>query len=131
MNAEVFFREMFHHIWQSHDISRIGDYYANNFEETIQSWDEQQQKPVELHMDYHYMVEQAALHKEHYHDTTLEIKKIVAGKDNHISVNFYSSSVDRKTEKMRYRYVCGIWRLNTEQKIDRVWAVVTPFYSPL
>ena len=127
MNAENFFREMFHNIWQSHDISRIGDYYASTFEETIQSWDEQQQKPVELRMDYQYMVEQAALHKAHYRDTTLDIQKIVPGEKNHISVNFYSSSVNRKTGKTRYRYVCGIWRLNTENKIDRVWAVVTPF----
>ena len=70
-------------------------------------WDEQQ-KPVELHMDYQYMVEQAALHKKHYRDTIIDIKKIVASENNHISVNFYSSSVDRETNKLRYRYVCGI-----------------------
>ena len=126
MNAETFFREMFHNIWQSHDISRIGDYYAQNFEESIQTWDEAQQRPVESGMDYLYMVEQAALHKENEKDTTLDIKKVVAGENQHISVNFYSSSVNRKTGKTRYRYVCGIWRLNAENKIDRVWAVVTP-----
>ncbi len=30
---------------------------------------------------------------------------------------------------MKHRCVCGIWRLNKENKIDRVWAVVTPYYS--
>lgn len=127
MNAEAFFREMFHNIWQSHDISRIGDYYAENFEESIQTWDEVQQKPVESHMDYSYMVEQAVLHQENEKDTTLNIKKAVIGENKHISINFYSSSVNRKTGKTRYRYVCGIWRLNAENKIDRVWAVVTPY----
>ena len=127
MNAESFFREMFHTIWQGYDISRIGDYYASNFEETIYTCNEQC-APDELHMDYQYMVEQAAFHKEHYRDTVLEIKKIVAGENNHISVNFYASSIERQTGKMRSRYVCGIWRLNSENKIDYVWAVVTPYF---
>ena len=128
MNAEIFFKDMFYNIWQSHDITRLPDFYAQNFEETIVCWDEQQ-KPVEMHMDYQYMIEQAALHKENYRDTVIDIKKIVGGENNHISVNFYSSSIDRKTNQLRYRYVSGIWRLNAENKIDRVWAVVTPFYE--
>ena len=128
MNAEKFFREMFHNIWQSHNISRLSDFYAKDFEETIGMTDEHQ-KPFEFHADYNYMFEQAQLHKDNYKDTTIDIKKIVAGADNHISVNFYSSSIERKTGELRYRYVCGIWHLNHENKIDRVWAVVTPFYS--
>ena len=127
MDAEKFFKEMFYNIWQSHDISRLSDFYAKDFEETIGMTNDNQE-PVELHMNYDYMVKQAKLHKENYRDTTIDIKKIVAGANNHISVNFYSSSIDRKTGVLRYRYVCGIWRLNAENKIDRVWAVVTPYY---
>jgi len=126
MNAENFFKEMFYNIWQSHDISRLDDFYAKDFQEIIAMTDDDH-KPFEVSMNYAYMVEQAQLHKDNYKDTTLDIKKAVATADNHIAVNFYSSAVNRETGILRYRYVCGIWRLNHENKIDRVWAVVTPY----
>ena len=51
MNAEKFFREMYHSIWQSHDLSKFDEFYAKNFEETINVSDENKQ-PIELMMNY-------------------------------------------------------------------------------
>ena len=127
MNVENLFKEMYHYIWQSHDLSKFDDFYAKDFEETINVSDENKQ-PLELVMHYDDLVKQASWQKENYKDTTIDIKKIVVGEGNYISVNFYSTSIERKTGKLRYRCVCGIWHLNRENKIDRVWAVVTPYY---
>jgi hypothetical protein len=128
MNAEKFFKEMYHYIWQSHDLSKFDDYYAKDFQETIDVSDANKQ-PLELRMNYDDLVKQAFWQKENYKDTTIVIKKIIVGEGNHISVNFYSTSIERKTGDLHHRCVCGIWRLNKENKIDRVWAVVTPYYS--
>lgn len=73
-------------------------------------------------------IKQAKWQAGKYRDTTLEIKKIVAS-DAHISVHFYSTSIVRATDKLRHHCVCGIWHLNEDGKIDRVWAVVTPLYK--
>ena len=127
MDVEKFFREMYRSIWQSKDLSKFDDFYAKDFIETISVSDENNQ-PIELKLNYEGLLEQAKKQKAEYRDTTIEIKKIVFSKDNHISVNFYSSSVDSKTGEKRHRWVCGIWHLNRENKIDRVWAVVTPHY---
>jgi hypothetical protein len=126
MNAEKFFKEMYYNIWQSHDLSKFDDFYTKDFAETISVSDENKQ-PLELKMNYDDLVKQATWQKENYKDTTIDIKKIVAS-DNYISVNFYSTSIDKKTGALRHRCVCGIWRLNKENKINRVWAVVTPYY---
>lgn len=127
MNAEKFFKEMYHYIWQSHDVNKFDDYYAKDFEETIGVSDDNKQ-PIELKMRYADLAKQTVWQKENYKDTTIDIKKIVASEGGYISVNFYSTSIERKTGELRHRCVCGIWRLNREHKIDRVWAVVTPYY---
>lgn len=127
MDAEKFFKEMYFFIWQSHGIERFDEFYAKDFEETISVTNDQKQ-PVDLHMDYHHLLEQARWQKEEYQDTTLEIKKVV-GSANYISVHFYSRSFHKRSGEWRHRCVCGIWRLNQERKIDRVWAVVTPYYA--
>lgn len=128
MEIEKFFREMYHCIWQSNDLNRFDEFYAKDFEETIMVSDENKQ-PVELSMNYQELASQAKWQKENYKNTTIDIKKIVGGEGNHISVNFYSTSLDKKTNELRHRCVCGIWRFNQENKINRVWAVVTPYYS--
>ena len=125
-HAESFFRDMFHHIWQSHDIEKLDQFYAKDFHESIATTDDHL-APVENQMNYEYMVEQAALHKRNFRDTTLDIKKLIANDKKHIAIYFYSSAIEIKTGKKRYRYVSGIWRLNAENKIDRVWATVTAY----
>lgn len=128
MNAQEFFKQMYFDIWQSNDLSKFDDYYARDFQEIIQFTDNNRQ-PVEFNMDYNDLVKQAKTQAETYRDTTFEIKKIVVSSDNHISVHFYSTSIVKATGELRHRCVCGIWHLNRENKIDRVWAVVTPYYS--
>ena len=127
MDVEKYFKEMYFNIWQSNDLSKIDHFYAPDFEETISVCDKNNQ-PIEITMHYDDIVKQAQWQKENYQNTKIDIKKIVAGDDNHISVNFYSSSIDKKTGELRHRCVCGIWRLNQDNKINRVWAVVTPYY---
>ena len=128
MDVENFFKEMYFNIWQSNDLSKLNDFYAQDFQETINASNEYNE-PIELNLNYDDLVRQAKWQAENYKDTTIEIKKIVASDDNHISVNFYSSSIIKKTGELRHRCVCGIWRLNENNKINRVWAVVTPYYS--
>lgn len=127
MNYEIFFRKMYADIWQANNLSKIDDYYAKDFEETI-SASEKNKNPFEVNLKYDDIIKQARWQKENYQDTTLDIKKIF-GSDNHISVYFYSSSIDKNTRESRHRYVGGIWRLNQEHKINRVWAVITPYYQ--
>ncbi|ABS76692.1 nuclear transport factor 2 family protein [Coxiella burnetii] len=127
MDAKKFFKEMYFNVWQSNDLSKLGDFYAKDFQETIQVADEKKE-PIELNLNYDDLVRQAKWKSETYKDTTFEIKKIVASDDDHISVHFYSTSIVKETGELRHRCVCGIWHLNEEGKIDRVWAVVTPYY---
>ncbi len=127
MNIEEYFKEMYFNIWQSNDLSKIDKYYAKDFEETISVCDENK-NPIELRINYNDIVKQAKRQKETYKDTTFSIKKIVSSVDNHISIYFYSSFIDKKTGELRHRFVCGIWRLNQNNQINRVWAVVTPYY---
>ncbi len=129
MNAEKFFKEMYYYIWQSNDISKFDDYYAKDFEETISVCDDNKQ-PIEFKMNYEDLARVAVWQKENYKDTTFEIKKLVASDGNYISVHFYSTSIEKQTGELRHRCVCGIWRLNKENKINQVWAVVTPYYAP-
>lgn len=128
MSSEKYFQEMYANIWQSNDLNKFDDYYANDFEETISICDENK-NPAEINMNYDDLKKHAIWQKENYANTTLEIRKIAEGLDNHMSVYFYSSSMDKKTEKLKHRYVCGIWRLNQANQINRVWAVVTPYYK--
>lgn len=128
MKSEQFFKEMFRCIWQSQDLSRFDEFYSPDFTETISVADKTNQ-PIELCMNCQELLQQAKRQKEECTSITLDIKKIVHSDDHHISVNFYSSSIDKKTEEKRHRWVCGIWHLNQENKIDRVWAVVTPYYA--
>ena len=128
MNAEKFFTEMYFNIWQSNDLNRFDEFYSKDFEETISVSDENKE-PIDLAMNYDDLLKQAIWQKETYRDTTIDIKKVVASEDNHISVHFYSSSIDKRTGELKHRCVCGIWRLNQDNKIDRVWAVVTPYYT--
>jgi hypothetical protein len=127
MNAEKFFKEMYYNIWQSNDLSKFDHFYAKDFEETISVSDDNKQ-PLELQMNYDDLVKQARWQKESYKSTTIDIKKIVVSEGGYISVHFYSTSIEKNTGELRHRYVCGIWHLNKENKIDRVWAVVTPYY---
>lgn len=127
MNSEKFFKEMYFNIWQGNDLSRFDEYYSKDFQEIIGVSDENQ-LPIELKMNYDDLLKQAKWQKENYKNTTIDIKKIV-GEGKYISVTFYSSSIDKKTGELRHRYVCGIWGLNHDNKINRVWAVVTPYYS--
>lgn len=130
MNPEQFFKTMYFDIWQSHDINKIDQYYAKDFEEIIDV-SNLVQEPIELKLDYAGIVKQAKWQQDHYRNTTLNIKKIVTGQDNCISVHFYSTSIDKKTGELKHRCVCGIWQLNDENQINRVWAVVTPYYPEL
>ncbi len=127
MPAEQFFKIMFFNIWQGHDLNRIDEFYARDFQEMISVADDQK-RPIVSNLDYDDLVQFAHWYKENYQNTTLDIKKIVAGDNQHISVYFYSSSIEKKTQELRHRWVCGIWHLNESHKIDRVWAVVTPYY---
>lgn len=129
MNGEKFFREMYHQIWQSHGLDKFDDYYAKNFEETITVSDETG-KPIELRMKYDDLIAQAKWQHDTYRDTTLDIKKLVVSEGHYLSVHFYSTSIVKATGELRHRCVCGIWHLNKENKIDRVWVVVTPYYPP-
>ena len=104
-------------ISQSNDINRISEFYAQDFEETIR-FAEANKDPIEIHMNYEDLVHQAVLQKQNYRDTKIDIKKNAAA-DNHISVNFYSTSIDKKMGEVKHRLVCGI---------GRVWAVVTPYH---
>ena len=128
MNIEKYFKEMYFDVWQGNDLEKINHYYSNDFEETINFCDDNK-KPVEFTLHYEDLVKQAKWQKENYSKTTISINKIVASADNHISVNFYSSSIYKKTGELRHRCVSGIWRLGKNNKINRVWAVVTPYYS--
>ena len=127
MNGEKFFKEMYRDIWQSKDLSKFDQYYSEDFVETISVSDENK-NPIELQMNYFDLEKQAKWQKENYKDITIEIKKIVSTGNDYISVHFYSTSIDKLTNELKHRYVNGIWRLNKENKIDRVWAVVTPYY---
>jgi len=126
MKAEAFFKSMYFDVWQSNAIEKIDHYYAKSFAETIDTTDSNN-TPITLSLDYQGILEQALFQKESFKNTTFEIKKLVAC-DSTISVHFYSSSTDKRTNELKHRCVCGIWRLNNNNKIDRVWAVVTPYY---
>lgn len=125
--AETFFKKMYFNIWQGHDLSKFDKFYAKNFEETIMVSDENKQ-PTTLRMNYEELLSAAIQQKENYKNTTIEVIKCISGEDNCICVNFYSSSLDVHTGELRHRSVCGIWHLNANHQIDRVWAVVTPHY---
>ena len=127
MGLEELFKKMYYNIWQSNDLSKFDDFYAKDFEETISVSDENK-NPIELMMKYDDLRKQAVWQQEHYKDTTIKINKFVVGEHKHISVSFYSTSIHKNTGKIHHRCVCGIWHLNQENKIDRVWAVVTPYY---
>jgi mannosyltransferase OCH1-like enzyme len=127
MNAEKYFKEMYADIWQGHNLNKFEDYYAKDFEEMISTCNDNK-NPVEISMKYDDLIQQAIWQKENYKNTILDIRKITEILESHLPVYFYSSSVDKKTNAIRHRYVCGIWRLNRDKKIDRVWAVVTPYY---
>lgn len=127
MNDNRFFQEMFFNIWQGNDLSQFDRYYAKDFQETITVSDEEN-RPLDLRMNYRELLEQAKWQKENATDTTLEIKKLVVS-DDYVSVHFYSTSIVKSTGELRHRSVCGIWHLNQNGQIDRVWAVVTPYYS--
>jgi hypothetical protein len=127
MQAEQFFKTMFFNIWQGHDLNRIDEFYARDFQEMISVADDKK-KPIVSNLGYEDLVRFAHSYKENYQDVTIDIKKITSSDDQHISAYFYSSSVEKKTQELRHRWVCGIWHLNDHHKIDRVWAVVTPYY---
>lgn len=128
MNIEEFFTEMFFNIWQGNDVTKFDEFYARDFEEIVNTSDKNQ-LPIELSMTYDELAKQVLWYKERYTEVTFGIKKIIGDSNNHICVNFYSSSIYKKTGELHHRYVSGIWRLNHDNKIDRVWAVVTPYYK--
>ena len=128
MNKEIFFKEMFFNIWQGHDLTKFDKFYARDFEEIVHVSDKNQ-LPIEIGMNYDNLVDQAKWYQEHYTDVTLKINKIIGAENNHLCVNFYSSSIFKKTGELHHRYVSGIWKINHDNKIDRCWAVVTPYYS--
>lgn len=123
-----YFKTMYYYIWQGHDLSKLDEFYARDFVETISAADHQGQ-PLEILLNYDELAKQARWQKENYQDTSFDIKKIVVNENQHVSMYFYSTSRLKKNLELQHRSVCGIWRLNTDQKIDRVWAVVTPFYA--
>src|SRR5205085_5401547 len=106
MNMEKYFKEMYANIWQGNDLSKIDDYYAYDFEEIISVCDEHK-NPIEIRMKYDDLVKQAKWQNGNYVNTTLDIRKIVADLGNHLSVYFYSSSVDKNSGEIKHRYVCG------------------------
>jgi hypothetical protein len=128
MNKEIFFKEMFFNIWQGNDLKSFDKFYAKDFQEIVHVSDENQ-KPIELKMTYDQLIDQATWYQENYSAVTLTIHTFVVAENNHFCVNFYSSSIYNKTGELHHRYVSGIWRLNPENKIDKVCAVVTPYYS--
>jgi hypothetical protein len=127
MNAEKFFKEMYANIWQGNDLTKFDQFYSKDFEETISVSDDDK-NPIELKMRYDDLFDQAKWQKENYKNTTFQMIKLVASGADYISVHFYSSSIEKNTGEIKHRCVCGIWHLNKENKIDRVWAVVTPYY---
>jgi hypothetical protein len=128
MKAETYFKEMYTNIWQGHNLNKFEDYYTKDFEEMISTCDDNK-NPVEISMKYDDLLKQAIWQKENYTHITFDIRKITESLDNNLSVYFYSSSIDKKTQELRHRYVCGIWHLNPHNQIDLVWAVVTPYYQ--
>lgn len=128
MNIEKFFKDMFFNLWQGNDVTRFDEFYTKDFEESVDVSDKNQ-LPIELKMNYDELAKQVLWYKEHYTDVTFDIKKIIGDSNKHICVNFYSSAIYKKTGELHHRYVCGIWHLNYDNKIDRVWDVVTPYYS--
>jgi len=48
---------MYFNIWQSHDLSRIDDFYAKNFKETIDISNENNE-PIEINLGYDELVQQ-------------------------------------------------------------------------
>jgi hypothetical protein len=109
MNIELYFTDMFFNIWQGNDLTKLDKFYARDFEETVNVSDKNQ-KPLELSMTYDKLANQAKWYKENYKEVTFKINKIIGAEDNHICVNFYSSSIFKKTGELHHRYVNGIWR---------------------
>lgn len=124
MNYDQLFRNMFYDIWQGNNISSFDNYYSKNFHESITSSD-LNGKRIVINMDYHQLKNEAISYSDKYKDVTINIEKLVAS-DNYISVCFYSTMIDKHTHSLLYRCVSGIWHLDENNKIDRVWAVVTP-----
>lgn len=56
---------MYSNIWQGHNLNKIDDYYAKDFEEIISACDENK-NPIEIKMQYTDLVKQAILQKENY-----------------------------------------------------------------
>ena len=61
MDAEKFFKEMFSSIWQGGDLSKFDEFYAKDFEETVDVSDDDK-KPIEFHMNYDELRKQADLY---------------------------------------------------------------------
>lgn len=102
MNVEAYFTEMYSKIWQGNDLSQFDEYYAKTFEEIISVCDENN-NPVEIKMQYDELLNQAIWQKENYVGTTLEIRKISEGLEDHMSVYFYSSSAELISGNFSYR----------------------------
>ena len=128
MKIDKIFKTMFFDIWQGNNIKMFDSYYAKDFKEVITVTDVNQ-SPIEINMIYNELLKEAHRYKDEFQDVTLTIKKMVIGNENHLSVNFYSSATEKKSAELKHRCVCGIWHFNNSGKIDRVWAVVTPYYQ--
>ncbi|MDF1794898.1 MAG: hypothetical protein P1U63_00015 [Coxiellaceae bacterium] len=123
MNAETFFKSMYFDIWQGNSIEKLSDYYSESFQEIVDFTDENNEAITES-LDYQDLIQRSRFKKENYKNTTLDIKRFVACK-NTITVYFYSNSIDKSTDELIQRRVCGIWQLDEDNKIDKVWAVAT------
>jgi len=127
MNAEKFIKEMYYNVWQGNDLSKIDDYYAKEVEATMCVSDDNK-NPLDVTLHYDDVVKRAKWQQEHFEELVFDFKVIVAGEDQHISAIYYLSATEKKTgEKKQFR-VSGIWQLNQDNKIKRVWAVLAPFY---
>ena len=97
---------MYFDIWQSNAVEKMDHYYAKSFVETIDTTDSDNTL-ITLSLDYQGILEQALFQKKNFKNTTFEIKKLIACGST-ISVHFYSSSVNKRTNELKHQCVCGI-----------------------
>lgn len=128
MNAEKYIKALYHDIWQGHDVEKIGDYYAKDAQATI-SVSKNAQDPEDITLDFDGIHQQALWQKSHYKNLKFDFKEIVLSQDEKvISALFWSQSTCVKTGETRNFRVMGMWMLNDEKKINKVCAVMTPYY---
>lgn len=128
MKPEEFIKQVYRDIWQGEDIGKISTYYAENVEAVV-SVSPKDQCIEDLALGYEDVVKQAAWQKETYHNIHFDFKSVFADKDGKkVSIYFYSQTQSRETGEVRHYRVSGEYHLNDAGKIEKVFAVMLPFY---